>query len=396
MTAVAAPAHAETDRSSLRLLTAYRIISRFYFHLPVLFVLFYKRDLSLPVIETLLAVYGATVALSGPAGPRLIRALGARRTIALGEACKAAGLLLMAVPTVATAAAGQVLGGFGFSISAGPDAGLLAGLVPDPARRGRLGAVMQSWMFMSVMVAGVIGAVLFSRIHTAVLYCSAAAALLALVLVLAVREPAPAAPAGPRPATAPAAAPAGTGWWSAYYIAGRVAALAPYVGLLPFLFFVRLEVDLAAIGAVLGLFTFAGFLSARYAGRIGERFGPDVVAPVGLAGTAVSLALFGLFPDRLPVALVAITLLGVFSGGVRPMAMAGLGRAGLAPGLQAARTGRLEQISGLVSTPVLVLAGFLLPGRFSALILAVAVVVLAFALTLLATRRAVGAAAPAP
>lgn len=31
------------------------------------------------------------------------------------------------------------------------------------------------------MVAGVIGAALFSRIHTSVLYCSAAAALVALV-----------------------------------------------------------------------------------------------------------------------------------------------------------------------------------------------------------------------
>lgn len=79
---------------------------------------------------------------------RLVKALGARRTIALGEGCKAAGLLLMAVPTVATVAAGQVIGGLGFSISAGPDAGLLAGLVPDPQQRGQLGAVMQSWMFM--------------------------------------------------------------------------------------------------------------------------------------------------------------------------------------------------------------------------------------------------------
>ncbi len=46
----------ERNERSLRLLFAYRLVSRSYFHLPVLFVFFYVHDLRVDVIAALLAL----------------------------------------------------------------------------------------------------------------------------------------------------------------------------------------------------------------------------------------------------------------------------------------------------------------------------------------------------
>ena len=51
--------------TALRCLFAYRLVSRAYFHLPVLFVFIYLDDHGTAVAETLLALYGFTVMVSG-------------------------------------------------------------------------------------------------------------------------------------------------------------------------------------------------------------------------------------------------------------------------------------------------------------------------------------------
>src|SRR4051812_3353511 len=113
--------------SKTRFLFAYRVISRLYFHLPVLFVLFYQRNSSVPGVEVLLALYGAAVAVVAGFVPAVTRRIGPKNAIIVGEACKVVGLVTIGAGTsYVPEGVGQLLSGVGFSLTTGPDTGLLA------------------------------------------------------------------------------------------------------------------------------------------------------------------------------------------------------------------------------------------------------------------------------
>jgi hypothetical protein len=379
----------------LRLLYAYRIVSRLYFHLPVLFVLFFRRGATVWESELLLAVYGLSVALTATVAPAITRRLGAGRTVMTGELCKAAGLVLLgAVPLVGVEAIGQVLGGIGFALATGPDSSLLVKLQPDRAARAKFQATSQSWMFISVLVAGGVGAVMFTVRPYLVCYAAAAAAVIALLLMRAASrgvEAAP-APAGGAPAAGaqPAKRPGLTSaqrWWAVYYVAGRVATLAPFVGFLPYMLVVRLHVKLAFFGVVLGLFTLSAFVSARYLHGLLRRFSARGLTGAGILGTAAAIVLFSFAQTSLPAVLVGITMLGLASGGVRPVALSGLDTAGLDPAGQGPLVGRLEQATGVGNAVIMAVGGAVLAASFGSLMLALAAALLACGLLLQVTYR---------
>ncbi len=383
----------------LRLLYAYRIVSRFYFHLPVLFVLFFRRGATVWESELLLAVYGLSVALTATVAPAVNRRLGAGRTVMTGELCKAAGLVLLgAVPLVGMEAIGQVLGGIGFALATGPDSSLLVKLQPDRAARARFQATSQSWMFISVLVAGGVGAVMFTVHPYLVCYAAAAAAAVALLLMRAASRGVETAPAGAAPAgggapaggAQPAKRPGLTSaqrWWAVYYVAGRVATLAPFVGFLPYMLVVRLHVKLAFFGVVLGLFTLSAFVSARYMHGLLRRFPPRGLTGAGILGTTAAIVLFSFAQTSLPAVLIGITMLGLASGGVRPVALSGLDTAGLDPAAQGPLVGRLEQATGIGNAVIMAVGGAVLAASFGSLMLALAVALLACGLILQVTYR---------
>ena len=66
-------------------------------------------------------------------------------------------------------------------------------------------------------------------------------------------------------------------------------------------------------GMVTSAFTFAEFLSGVAWGRISDRVGRKPVLLAGLAGTALSMLVFG-FSQNLPVALLGRALGGLLNG----------------------------------------------------------------------------------
>jgi predicted MFS family arabinose efflux permease len=373
----------------------------------VLFVLFFRRGATVWQAELLLAVYGLAVALTATLVPAMTRRIGPRNMIVGGEFFKAAGLILLgAVPLLPVEALGQLLNGLGFAMGTGTDSSLLFALEPDRARRARFQATSQSWMFISVLGAGAVGAVIFTARSYAVCYASAAAALAALLLIWGVgpASQAPAAQAAPPQmaatgGTAPARPPgrrwwgglaAEQLWWAVYYVVGRVATLAPFVGFLPYMLVVRLHVKLGYFGVVLGLFTLSAFVSARYAPGLLRRYQPRALTAAGFLGTVAAIVLFSLAQASLPAVLVGITLLGLASGGVRPVALAGLDAAGLEPSRVGPLVGRLEQATGVANAVILAAGGAVLATSFRSLMLVFAVVLLVCSVTMLAVyRRAV-------
>jgi MFS family permease len=379
--------------TSLRLFYLYRVASRFYFHLPVLFVFLWLTGFSLLEIEGLLALYGITITITSGAGSLLGRRLPVKSIIAAGELAKGGGLLLLVnADSLMFASAAQVVGGLGYSLAAGTDNRLFSRLVDDPDEQARIQSNTQSWMFIAVLVSGVVGAVMFAADRESVFYASAVAAGVACAAVAAIRTPAGAgAPlasdAGPgarakRSAARRPTATAEQRWWSHYYVTVRATTLAGFVGFLPYLFFEVLRVDLAYFGAVLSIFSLAAFVAARYALAFARRIGLNRLTVATVVLSVAAFALFGAV-ENLGVALLATALLGLSSGGVRPLAMRGLSRDTSAEERARLVTG-MERTYGLANATILVAGGLLLAQTdFQTLMLALAAAYAGAAMVLL-------------
>ncbi|MCK1822401.1 hypothetical protein MTQ10_23010 [Streptomyces sp. XM83C] len=389
-----------------RLFTGYRVLSRSYFHLTILFVFLYDRGLSLPTVELTLAVYGAALALAGPATKPLAARLSLTGAVATGEWLKAAGLVLLALPGgLPVAIAGQIIAALGFSLASGTDSALLAEVCRRDGADARLWEGRSgSLTFAAALVAGVLGAILYQASHTAPFYLSAAMSALAALTAPLVGRGLPAT--GPAPAAKPTDTPAdrprsGKGpaysaalRWSAYYTVVRAFVLALFIGFLPYLLYLRLHVSLPVFGLVLGSYTLSGYFTARYGRTAVDRFGAraTATASASLAGAGLLILLW---QPNTGGAAVATLALGAGVGAVRPVAVGAIGEllAGRPAAERAAALRANEARFAAVNTLLILLAGLLLDRvGFPQLLLGVVVAYLALAATaVLALPRATAA-----
>ncbi|MEY9836946.1 hypothetical protein [Streptacidiphilus sp. EB103A] len=320
--------------SAVRRFTAYRILSRSYFHLTILFVFFYDRGLSLPGVEAVLAVYGATLALAGPVVRPIAARLSLTAAVSLGEVLKAVGLLLLAAPGgIPVAVVAQVVAALGFSLASGTDSALLAEICRRDGEDARAWESRSgSLTFIAALVAGVAGAVLYQVSHNGPFVLSALMSALAAAMAVSAgrgldRGTASAAPrpTGAAPAAPAAAGRAGTGphagalrRWAAFYTIVRGFVLALFIGFLPYLLYVRLHAALPVFGLILGSYTLSGYFSARYAKLLTERIGARGTALAAIVLTGAGLLIL-LWQENVAGAAVATVALGLGVGGVRPM-----------------------------------------------------------------------------
>ncbi|MFH8936487.1 MFS transporter [Streptomyces griseosporeus] len=393
--------------SAPRLFTGYRVLSRSYFHLTILFVFLYDRGLSLPTVELTLAVYGAALALAGPVTKPLAARLSLTGAVATGEWLKAAGLVLLALPGgLPVAIAGQIIAALGFSLASGTDSALLA----EVCRRD--GADARAWegrsgslTFAAALVAGVLGAILYQASHTAPFYLSAAmSALAALTAPLVGRGLEPAVkPTATAPKDTPAQRAKGPAYaavlrWSAYYTVVRAFVLALFIGFLPYLLYLRLHVSLPVFGLVLGSYTLSGYFTARYGRAAVDRFGAraTATASASLAGAGLLILLW---QPNTAGAAVATLALGAGVGAVRPVGVGAIGEllADRPAAEKAAALRANEARFAAVNTLLILLAGLLLDRvGFPQLLLGVVVGYLALAVAaVVALPRTAAAETPA-
>ncbi|MFF9625553.1 MFS transporter [Streptomyces griseosporeus] len=393
--------------SAPRLFTGYRVLSRSYFHLTILFVFLYDRGLSLPTVELTLAVYGAALALAGPVTKPLAARLSLTGAVATGEWLKAAGLVLLALPGgLPVAIVGQIIAALGFSLASGTDSALLA----EVCRRD--GADARAWegrsgslTFAAALVAGVLGAILYQASHTAPFYLSAAmSALAALTAPLVGRGLEPAVrPTATAPKDTPAQRAKGPAYaavlrWSAYYTVVRAFVLALFIGFLPYLLYLRLHVSLPVFGLVLGSYTLSGYFTARYGRAAVDRFGARATATVSASLAGAGLLIL-LWQPNTAGAAVATLALGAGVGAVRPIAVGAIGEllADRPAAEKAAALRANEARFAAVNTLLILLAGLLLDRvGFPQLLLGVVVGYLALAAAaVLALPRTTPAETPA-
>ena len=232
-----------------------------------------------------------------------------------------------------------------------------------------------SWVFVAVLVAGVVGGFLYDAAPASPFVASVAVTLLAAVAAgrlagLAARTGAIAATAAPA-AVAPATGGAGHRGpappsvrltaderrWALYYASVRGLAVAAFVALLPMVFFLELEVEVALFGLVLGSFSVMAWLSGRYGTRVLASVPPGLIPPASVAALGGAFALFAV-ADALWLALVAMAVLGTVNGVVRPLAMSRINAAGGRSRAERGRVvGAMERLYGAFNATAVVLAG---------------------------------------
>ncbi len=352
----------------------YRVVSRLYFHLPVLFLHLYAADMGVYRIIALLAVYGLVTTVTVNLSSWLLPYLRQKDVMACGEALKAVGLVLLIYGTRVAGTSfwvvmvGQIVGGCGFSLALSVDGGLLRTVTSGGGNElfNRTQSRTQSMMFGAVLVAGSMGSILFDYEAHWPFFASLGATVIAGTLIFLIHEEkAPAAPQRERkPVTLELDGE--QKFWMNFYSLSRAFAMGSFVGFLPF-YFIQLQVDPFLFGTILGLFTLLGFVSALYANAFLKRFGLSALMAATIASMLGSALLFGRGEacaanglDYMAVGLIGIALLGAASGGIRPVAMANIDLGPLKPEQRAKLLGTMERNFGLCNGAILLAGAYLL------------------------------------
>ncbi len=383
----------------------YRIVSRLYFHLPVLFFHFYRVDMGLGRIIVLLAVYGLITTVTANLSSRLHHRLSLKQMVALGEILKAIGLALVILGTRIggtefwTVMAGQVIGGTGFSLAISADGSLLRTITQASGNElfNQIQSRSQSRMFIATLVAGCVGSILYDYEAHWPFYASLGATIAASAAILFIKAEEAPVVAGAMAKTDGLAAIGLDGsqrFWMNFYSISRAYTLGPFVGFLPF-YFIQLQVDPFLFGSVLGLFSVGAFLAALYANTFLKYFGLPALMVATVASMLGSMLLFG-FSEWLSVrgidyfvtGLVAVALLGVGSGGVRPLTMANINLGRLKAEHRPRVLSRMERNFGVFNGVLLAAGGALLERNgFSAVMLCLALSYLSMMALLQVSRK---------
>lgn len=380
-------------RTDLNIFVLYRITSRMYFHLPVLFLLLYISEIDLYNIIVLLAVYGMTTIISANLSTYLMRYMRLKVIVALGESLKAVGLLLIIMGTRVgnidffPILLGQIVGGCGFSLALSTDSNLLKTLaVGFPANTfGDIQARSQSLMFIATLFAGFLGGLLFAYEAHWPFYASFFVALIAALMILNIKEEFVPITSGSTNSQSREALILDKDqlFWMRFYSLSRTFTLGPFIGFLTF-YFIMIQVDTYLFGVVLGLFTLSGFVSAFYSGKFLKHFSMRALIICMISCMFGSMLLFGMSDtlsdigiDYFPVGLLALTLIGLGSGGVRPIAMGNIDMSKLSQQQRTMVLSAMERNFGIYNGILLLVGGVLLiQFGFQSLMLILAVVYL--------------------
>ncbi len=350
---------------AVRTFVAYRLVSRGYFHLSILYVFLLDQGDSVLSVAAVLAAYGLALAALTPLIPTIVARLGPGRSLVAGELTKAVGLIVLAAGAeiIPIAMLAQAINALGFALALSADAALLSRLGDSSLQRA-LQASTQSFMFIALLASGVAGGALYLVDPHWPLVAGAVSALAAAgVAVLLGRQVGSGERAGGGQRAAAQRTRSVTSReirWVTYYVMTRGFMLGAFIGLLPYLFFHKLGIGVLTLTLILAAYSFAAFVTARYANRLMAFGGTSVAIATGLT-VLLSFLAFAV-SSATAVVVVAMILLGTASGCVRPVTMAQLGEvtrelgAGPVPGWLLSR---MEGLFGVCNALVILVGGLL-------------------------------------
>ncbi|KYD28915.1 MFS transporter [Geobacillus sp. B4113_201601] len=351
-------------RRNLLFFYMYRIFSRLYFHLAVLFLYFYLNNIDILHIELLLAIYGITLMVSSQWSSKLTKYISEKYIIAIGELVKATGLLFFTFELhFYTLVIAQILSGIGYSLTAGTDSSLLRHILlnEDSSKYKKVESSSNSYMFISFLLAGIVGSILFKFDQLYVFYGSICANFISFLAILSIgtdkseRKQVQETIVGNNTQMENTSL---ENFWKNYYAISRAFPLAIFIGFLPYFLFRVIEVNLYYFGVVLSLFTLLGFSSARLLVRLNNTFSYKNLTLATTVFSIIAMILLGV-SNNFVLSVIAVALLGFSSGGVRPLTLSNLNTNKMDARQRTALFSSMEKLYGFWNAFLLILGGVL-------------------------------------
>lgn len=318
--------------SNVEIFIYYRVISRLYFHLPVIFLIFWSLRIDYISIMLITATYGLSSNLAMIIIKYISNIFTPKIIIIIGELLKALGLFLVFLGiypgdvSLTSIIVGQIFGGIGFSISLSADSGLIKQITKEkPNDFLRIQSKTQSLMFMATLIAGFIGGVLFQYNISWPLIAGIFVSIISIVFINLINSENDIDNNKSYQNDYLEKISKDTKKWIYYYAAFRAFALAPFVGLLPLFFSIR-NLDPYLFGFVLGLFTLGGFIFSLYGFKVINNINEKYLFLIISLMISISFSLFILDEYFLTMgynsfilSLFGIFILGLSSGAIRPV-----------------------------------------------------------------------------
>ena len=331
-------------------ISLYRIFSRAYFHLPFMVIYLSKIGFSLITIEIIMAIYGLAVFTYTklPTGLKPNFHFSCKYVLLISEIFKFIGLILVVLTqNIAGISIAQIFLGFGYGIAAGCDTRIINHHIDDG---GKFQSRSNSLMFAALLVAGLLGSVLFNIDIRLPFIASALADVVTGIVCMTLPN---------EPGKIETLSQKGTDTKLTYqekslvctYCLTRGIILTFFTGFLPYHLFVDLDIPVYGFIAILTSYTFLCNISSNLiAGRLKKEYA------VRIMNICLLLSLIMYFSNNLIMIVVATILLGLTSGATRPICLNGLRDNGSNVALV---SNKMEGIYSIINIALLILGGIL-------------------------------------
>ena len=347
----------------------YRVFSRAYFHLPFLVIYLHKLGFRVSVIEVIMAIYGLAV-FAYTRFPTRVRAaarLSSRNVMMLSEGFKCIGLVVMILfQNFIGICIAQVILGLGYGIAAGADTRIINTYIDDG---GRFQARSNSFMFASLLIAGLLGSILFNIDIRLPFAASAVAGVITIIICFVLpKEPGKLTVENKRNGQIKLT------WYEkkmvGVYCLTRGIILTYFTGFLPYHLFIDQEIPVFGFIAILTSYTLLGNISSNF---IVGRLKPETAGK--LMNISLFLALLCYFSNNLIFITGATILLGLTSGATRPICMNGLKQnASNIPVI----SNLMESIYSIINIALLLVGGLLYEGLGFTAVLSLFMIIFVF------------------
>lgn len=303
-------------KRNIVLIGLYRVFSRMYFYLPIMFPLFYFAGESVLNVELLLAAYGLSTVIFLPLARISIKNIGHKYIIEFGELFKILGLIILIFHpnTLSISFVAQALMGLGYAFIVGNDTMILQQMFEydNSEEYQSVQSKTNSYMFLALLFSGLVGTIIFKYNIEMVLVLSIFSAILSIICIACINYK----KAELRKKEVTSLNPVNKNAAN-YYFLTRGVILSMFVGIFPYFFLIKLHISIILFGAIISIFTLSGFYSSRYLAKYLRRYGFNF-----LIASSLFLALIGvsfLLSNSVYLGFSTAFIFGVLSGCVRPI-----------------------------------------------------------------------------
>lgn len=313
----------------------YRFISRFSFYVPILVVYFLMMQMNLYQIAILISLYGLMTTVAGfPFVTNITKQISPKNMLIAGETFKAlaVGLIYFSSDLVVTNIGhfyilifAQIIGGLGYSFSAGSDGSFLYRYCRDNNIEDYKlhEAKSSSMVFLSFLGAGIIGGIVSTFDIRLPFLLTFPAHIICVLLVFSFKN---LENEGKNKIEIKNKFEIRKELKNRkllsdmfFYSVSRAIIMTLSVSIFPFYFFETLHISVAFFGLILGSYTLTGFFVGKSTMKLREKFGEHKFSLILISSVITSLVLLSLVHNRAVV--FAPFIMYIMTGAVRPHSM---------------------------------------------------------------------------